>query len=362
MAAALRAARAVRHLTRANPRVGCVLVRDGQVLGVGATQPPGLAHAEVMAIRQSGDAQGATAYVTFEPCNHHGRTPPCVDALIQAGVARVVCAAIDPNPQVNSSGIQRLREAGIQVDVGLMASASEALNPGFMRRMTGGMPWVTLKLACSLDGATAMQNGESKWITGPAARGEVQRMRARSGAIVTGIGTLIADDPGMNVRFDEADLAPGPLAPGDQPLRVVMDRNARTPVNSRWVAAAGDKLLAHQNGAGSDLEALSQAGVEPLGLDEVTPQALLQQLSDRDVNEVLIEAGPTLAAAWMNSNLVDRLVIFQAPLLMGSQTRPLMHTPNLSALSQAWKLQLQSQRTFGVDQCFEYSVETHGTE
>ena len=362
MAAALRAAEGVRHLTRANPRVGCVLVRDGQVLGVGATQPPGQAHAEVMALNQAVDAQGATAYVTLEPCNHVGRTPPCVDALINAGVTRVVCATVDPNPQVNARGIERLRESGIQVDVGLLASQAEALNPGFIRRMTGGHPWVTLKLACSLDGATAMANGQSQWITGPAARAEVQRMRARSGAIVTGIGTVLADDPAMNVRWDEAGLSPEPLKSEQQPLRVVMDRHARTPANSRWMNIPGDKLLAYQDASDPVLESLARPDVELLSLQSVTPGALLHALSDRQVNEVLVEAGPTLAGAWMASGLVDRLAIFQAPLLMGSQTRPLMHTPNLTSLSQAWKLQLQAHRTIGVDQYFEYSVENHETE
>ena len=362
MAAALRAARAVRHLTRANPRVGAVLVRDGQVLAVGATQPPGQAHAEVMALKAAGDARGATLYVTLEPCNHQGRTPPCVDAIIQAGIARVVCAAIDPNPRVNAAGIERLKAAGIRVETGLMASQSEALNPGFMRRMQAGLPWVTLKLACSLDGATAMADGQSKWITGPLARREVQRMRARSGAIVTGIGTLLADDPGMNVRWDESGLSPGPLAANDQPLRVVMDRSARTPVNSRWMTTPGRKLIAYTQSAGEDLEVLSRHGAELWQCPSLGPKALLQQLSDIEINEVLVEAGPTLAGAWMNSGCVDRLVLFQAPLLMGSQTQPLMHTPTLTSLADAWRLRLLSQRTIGVDQCFEYSVEPYGSE
>ncbi len=362
MAAALRAARAVRHLTRANPRVGAVLVKGSSILGIGATQPPGQAHAEVMALSAAGDATDATLYVTLEPCNHHGRTPPCVDAIIQAGVSRVVCGAIDPNPQVNSAGIERLRAAGIQVDVGLMASESEALNPGFMRRMQAGLPFVTLKLAASLDGATAMKNGESKWITGPLARREVQRMRARSGAVVTGIGTLLADDPGMNVRWDESGLSRGPLASHDQPIRVVMDRDARTPVQGRWMTTPGRRLVAHSQGAGGDLERLSESGAELFHSDPLTPQNLLHKLSEMDVNEVLVEAGPTLAGAWMASGCVDRLVLFQAPLLMGSQTQPLMHTPNLTSLSDAWRLRLLSQRSIGVDQCFEYSVEPYGSE
>lgn len=362
MAAAFRAARAVRHLTRENPRVGAVLVRDGKVLSVGATQPPGQAHAEVMALQGAGDAQGATLYVTLEPCNHHARTPPCVDAILAAGIQRVVIADVDPNPQVNSAGIDRLRAGGVQVDCGLMAGQNDDLNPGFMRRMSAGLPWVTLKLACSLDGATAMADGQSKWITGPLARRQVQRMRARAGAIVTGIGTLLADDPGMNVRWDEAGLSSGPLRANDQPLRVVMDSHARTPTNGRWMQAPGPRLVAYHQAAGPALEALIESGAQVAAFDALTPQQLLEHLGQQGVNEVLVEAGPTLAGAWMASGMVDRLVIFQAPLLMGSETRPLMHTPTLTSLTDAWRLSLISQRTFGVDQCFEYSVESNGSK
>ncbi len=363
MARAIQAAKSVRHLTRENPRVGAVVVQADSVVGTGATQPPGQSHAEVMALGQAGEqAQGATLYVTLEPCNHHGKTPPCVDAIIAAGIRRVVVASIDPNPQVNQQGVQRLQAAGIQVDCGLMTAPAESLNPGFIRRIQGGLPWVTVKLACSLDGATAMKSGESKWITGPEARKDVQRMRAQSGAIVSGIGTLLADDPSLNVRWTECDLDPAPLGTQDQPLRVVMDRQALTPPQGQWASAAGPKLVVHEPGPETKVNSLLTAGVETLELARVTPEALLTQLAQRGVNEVLVEAGPRLAGAWMQSGCVDRLVIFQAPLLMGSETRPLMHTPGLTALSKAWRLTLESHRQIGVDQRFEYTVESHGTE
>lgn len=357
MAKAIILAKSVRHLTRANPRVGCILVRDGDVIGAGATQPPGGPHAEVVALNSCPDARGATAYVTLEPCSHTGRTPPCVDALIEAAVTRVVVACVDPNPKVNGAGLERLRSAGIRVDIGVLESQARALNPGFNRRMQGGLPFVRLKLAMSLDGATAMANGQSKWITGPMARRQVQRMRARAGAVITGVGTVVADDPSLNVRWDETDLDPGPLLPSDQPLRVVMDRNGRTPLDAQLFKIPGPVMIISQSASGPTQQAWADRGAQVVMLAAVTPAAVLAELADAGVNEVMVEAGPTLAGAWMDAGLVDRLVVFQAPLLMGSQTRPLMHTPNWTELSDAVRLQLIESRAIGTDRCLEYSVE-----
>ena len=357
MAKAIILAKSVRHLTRANPRVGCLLVRDGDVIGAGATQPPGSAHAEVMALQSCADPRGATAYVTLEPCAHTGRTPPCADALIKAGLSRVVVACVDPNPKVNGAGLERLRAAGIRVDIGVLESEAEALNPGFNRRVQGGHPFVRMKLAMSLDGATAMANGESKWITGPMARRHVQRMRARTGAVVTGVGTVLADDPSLTVRWDETDLDPGPLKPSDQPLRVVMDRDGRTPASAKLFSQAGPVLMMSERASGPTQEAWASRGAEVAMVAELTPLAVLDALAKAEVNDVMIEAGPTLAGAWMSAGLVDRLVVFQAPLLMGSQTRPLMHTPSWTHLSDALRLELIESRAIGPDRCLEYRVE-----
>ena len=358
MARALQLAESVRHLTRENPRVGCVLVNQGEVIAEGATQPPGSDHAEAQALKRAqGRTGGATAYVTLEPCSHFGRTPPCADALVNAGVKRVVVAAGDPNPKVNGQGLAKLKDAGIQVDVGLMEGQAEAINFGFNRRMRGGLPAVTVKIACSMDGATAMSSGESQWITSPYSRVQVQKLRAQAGAIVTGVGTLMADDPRLTVRFDEAGFDFSALKPADQPLRVVMDRQGLAPATRQFFRTPGPTMVACEAISPVDQQSLENTGAEVATFEQLTPENLLRALSAKNINEVFVEAGPTLSGAFLQAGVVDRLVIFQAPLLMGSQTKPLMHTPAITQLTQALKLKRLDTRVVGPDLMHTFEIQ-----
>lgn len=308
------------YTTTPNPRVGCVLVQHGRIIGEGFHERAGGPHAEVAALaaaRARGEpVAGATCYVTLEPCSHFGRTPPCADALIAARIGRVVAALEDPNPRVDGTGAARLRAAGITVVTGVLAGQAAELNPGFLRRFRVGMPYVRAKLAMSLDGRTAMASGESQWITGPAARADVQRWRARSCAIVTGAGTILADDAALTVR-DLPDATP----PYRQPLRVVLDRRARVPASAK--VFQGDPVLWVAVGAA---QLPRPANVEWLdGLSRsATPQGLLAELARRDCNEVLIEAGATLAGAFVAAELVDELLVYVAPKLLGDRARPLV--------------------------------------
>ena len=356
MARALRLAERGLYTTHPNPRVGCVLVSDGEVVGEGWHRRAGEPHAERNALAAAGGrARGATAYVTLEPCSHQGRTPACSEGLIEAGVARVVVAMQDPNPLVSGRGIAALRAAGIGVEVGLMEAAARALNPGFIRRMEQGRPWVRCKLAMSLDGRTAMASGESKWITGEAARLDVQRLRARSDAIVTGIGTVRADDPAMNVR-----IASDGLYGVDseeylrQPLRVVLDPLLETDPGARLLRLPGDALVVGSLAAPAARRALLQqarVAVELLPGDEdrVELEPLLELLAGRQINEVLIEAGPTLAGAALGAGLIDELVIYAAPHLMGDQARGLFRLPGLVAMSDRIDLTITDLRMVGRD-------------
>ena len=320
-----------------NPRVGCVLLKNGELIGQGYHRKAGEGHAEVNAIADAAgknhDIRGATAYVTLEPCNHTGKTPPCSQALIAAEVSRVVVAMVDPNPLVAGSGVQTLRDAGIAVDEGLLEEKARALNPGFIKRMETGLPWVRIKMAMSLDGRTAMASGESQWITGPEARSDVQRLRASSCVVVSGIDTVLQDDAALTVRADELgldnDLAQA--ASAQQPLRVVLDSKLRVPADCRllqqpgpvWVVAATDK----PNGR----EALEKAGAEvlimPNGDGRIDLQALLKKLADYPCNEVMVEAGATLAGSFVEADLVDQLTVYMAPTLLGSEARPLLQLP-----------------------------------
>lgn len=341
MARALRLAERGLETTTPNPRVGCVLVRDGRVVGEGWHEFAGGPHAEVNALRAAGsEAKGATAYVTLEPCSHHGRTPPCADALITAGVARVVAAMEDPNPAVAGSGLARLRAAGIQVASGLMTAQAEALNPGFLKRMRSGLPYVRVKSAMSLDGRTAMASGESKWITSAPAREDVQRLRARSCAIVTGVGTVLSDDPAMTVRL------PGCRR---QPLRVVVDAQLRTPPTARVLQ--GGAVLATLT-RDTD-EALVAAGATLLPLPakggHVDLEALLRWLAEQGINEVLVEAGALLAGAFIKAGLVDELIIYLAPKLMGHGARGLFELPGLDTMAKALPLTISDVRAVGHD-------------
>ena len=302
--------------TPPNPAVGSVVVSpQGQRLGEGFHQRAGEAHAEVLALAEAGPrARGATVYVTLEPCSHHGRTAPCADALIRAQVARVVYAMEDPNPKVAGAGLQRLREAGIEVIGPVLADRAAALNPGFISRMQRGRPWFTVKLAMSLDGRTAMAGGESQWITGPAARAEVQALRARASAVVTGVATVRADDPALTVRDPRFGQDPR------QPLRVVVDSGARSSPAAKVFGAPGRAVLA----ALKDPEDGRTVWTLPAAGSGVSLPALAQALALAECNEVLVEAGPTLAGAFVAAGLADELQIFMAPKLMGNSARPLL--------------------------------------
>ncbi len=347
MAHALRLAERGLLTTAPNPRVGCVLVREGSVVGEGWHGYAGGPHAEVEALRQAGAAaQGATAYVTLEPCCHHGRTPPCSEALIAAGVSRVVAAMEDPNPRVAGSGLAQLRQAGIDSSVGLLATEAERLNIGFVARMRRGRPWLRCKLAMSLDGRTAMASGESKWITGEAARLDVQRLRARSGAIVTGIGTVLQDDPNLTVRIPRDHPVP-------PPLRVVLDPHLSLLPGARILQAPGEVLVITASDDLAPAEPLTAAGAEvirlPHGPDAVDLHALLALLAEREVNEVLLETGATLSGAMLSAGLVDELVLYVAPLLMGDGARGLFHLPGLAGMADRIQLQIDEVRLVGGD-------------
>ncbi|HEB92530.1 MAG TPA: bifunctional diaminohydroxyphosphoribosylaminopyrimidine deaminase/5-amino-6-(5-phosphoribosylamino)uracil reductase RibD [Gammaproteobacteria bacterium] len=352
----------IRHMARAlqlaarglytcdpNPRVGCVLVKGGTVIGEGWHVRAGEPHAEVLALRAAGEAVcGATAYVSLEPCGHHGRTPPCAEALIAAGVSRVVTAMEDPNPQVAGRGLQMLREAGIATETGLLQSQAEALNPGFIKRMRTGHPLVRCKLAMSLDGRTAMASGESQWITGSAARADVHRLRARSSALLTGVGTVLADDPSLNVRLDTDE-------PVQQPLRVVLDSQLRMPTDARMLSLPGRTLVCCVEGA--DVEKVAMltgvgAEVHCLPVEKnghVSLPALLDFLVGESVNEVMVEAGAILNGALLQAGLVDEVIVYLAPLLVGDAARGLFHLPGLEKMAQRIELKIVDMRAVGDD-------------
>ena len=345
MARALTLARRGLYSADPNPRVGCVLLQNGDIVGEGWHERAGEAHAEVIALAAAGQrAQGATVYVTLEPCCHYGRTPPCTEALLQAGVARVVAAMRDPNPQVAGQGLAILREAGVVVDCGLLEAEARALNPGFIQRMTASRPWLRIKLAMSLDGRTALASGESQWLTGDAARRDVQRLRARSSAILTGIGTVLADDPALNVRLPETIR---------QPLRVILDSRLRTPPTARTLHLPGSVLIftavadpdrqAPLRAAGADITVVPNAGP---GLDLA---AIMAELARRECNEVQVECGPTLAGALLQAGLMDELVIYMAPLLLGDQARGLFQLPELTRMEERRELKLVETRAVGKD-------------
>lgn len=362
MARALELARRGRYTTQPNPRVGCVIVKDGEIVGEGFHARAGEPHAEVFALRMAGEqARGATAYVTLEPCSHHGRTPPCADALVKAGLARVVAAMLDPNPLVGGKGMEKLRAAGIETASGLLEAEARALNPGYLRRIAGGLPFVRVKLAMSLDGRTAMASGESQWITGPDARRDVQKLRAQSGAIITGVGTVLADDPSLTVRPEDWLDWPLGLAPV-QPLRVIVDSELQTEATAKILHQQGqaviatvhpDEDVAEDNLLRRDKAAmLAAAGAEvwelPTQGGKVSLPALLEKLRDAQVNDVLVEAGPTLAGAFVAAGLVDELIVYQAPTLLGSAARPLLELP-LSQMSEQKRLRVLDQRQVGAD-------------
>ena len=344
MGRALKLAGRGRYSARPNPLVGCVLVRDGEVLAEGFHARTGEAHAEIVALEAAGDARGATAYVTLEPCAHHGRTGPCVEALLAAGVARVVAAMSDPNPAVGGRGLARLAEAGVATATGLFEAEAQTLNRGFVKRMTSGRPFVRVKMASSLDGRTAMASGESQWITGAEARADVQRLRAAAGAVLTGIGTVLADDPRLDVR--DATL---PIP--DQPLRVVLDSDLRTPASAELLRPPGSARIYYcGDNVRGDLEDAG-ATLVPVGERQghVDLLAVLEDLGRLEINDVLVEAGAMLAGAFTERDLVDEYVIYQAPVLLGSETRPMLTTSTWQRLKQGRALEITDARMFGRD-------------
>lgn len=346
MQRALRLAERGLYTTDPNPRVGCVIVKDNRIIGEGWHQRAGEPHAEILALQQAGaQAAGATVYVTLEPCSHHGKTPPCADALVRAGVSRVVAAMQDPNPEVAGNGFEQLRKQGIAVESGLLEQAARSVNPGFIKRMQSGRPFVRIKMAMSLDGRTAMASGESQWISGEAARADVQRLRARSSVILTGVDTVIYDDPSLNVRLSAQQLG----IEGDvrQPHRVVLDSQLRFPPGAKMLTLQGTTTVLTTKQETGDLTC------ELVSLDEaggrVDLAAVMSWLSALQANEVHVEAGASLCGALLQSKLVDEIVVYMAPHIMGSDARGMFNIPGLENMADRIRLDIIDVRQFGKD-------------
>lgn len=349
MAHALRLARQGLFTTAPNPRVGCVIVKNNQIIGAGAHLKAGEPHAEVYALHQaSTQAEGADVYVTLEPCSHHGRTPPCVEAVIAAKPKRVIIAMQDPNPLVAGRGVAALRALGIEVVVGVLEDEARALNPGFISRMMRGLPYVRTKIAASLDGRTALNNGISQWITGEQARQDVQQWRAQSCVIVTGIGTVLADDPSMTVRLENATR---------QPLRVIVDSRLQTPVDGKMldplILKNSPVLIVYAHDQNQRADQLEAAGAELILLadsaNKVDLKALFQVLAQRGINEVLVEAGQGLNGALLHAGLIDEYIFYYAPKLMGDAAKAMFAMPELTEMQQVTELQILDVRQLGRD-------------
>lgn len=355
MARALKLAQRGRFTTHPNPNVGCVIVKDGEIVGEGFHYRAGEPHAEVHALRMAGErARGATAYVTLEPCSHHGRTPPCCEALITAGVARVVAAMQDPNPQVAGRGLYRLQQEGIEVSHGLMMAEAEALNKGFLKRMRTGFPWIQLKLGASLDGRTAMASGESQWITSPQARRDVQRLRAQSHAILTSSATVLADDPKLTVRWDELNPDVQALYPQEnlrQPVRIVVDSQNRVTPDHALVQQPGETWFARtRNDSRAWPESVREILV-PEHRGHADLVTLMMLLGKQQINSVWVEAGANLAGALLQAGLVDELIVYLAPKLLGAEARGLCVLPGLEMLADAPGFKFNEIRQVGPDVC-----------
>ena len=365
MATALKLAARGLFSPHPNPRVGCVISNGQNILGRGWHEFAGGPHAEIAALRDAReDVKGSTAYITLEPCSHHGRTPPCTEALLSAGVSRVVVASADPNPQVTGQGLKKLRNAGLTVESGLMADEAEALNPGFFMRMRKGRPWVRVKSAISLDGRTALGNGDSKWISSEASRRDVQKWRARSSAVLTGIGTVLADNPAMNVRLDNKQPGqngqnnqPGRHGqdgqlPGRQPLRVIADSRWRTPPGSRILADPATAIIAGTRDVAVPPE-LEATGAQCISLPAVAGRtdlvALFSRLAEMELNEVQVEAGAHLCGALLKDRLVDELLIYQAPHLLGKGGPGPFNFGPLESMDERTHLKLLESRRLGND-------------
>ena len=386
LARALALARRGLFTAHPNPRVGCVLVRDGEIVGEGWHRRAGEPHAEALALDAAGArARGATAYVSLEPCCHFGRTPPCTTALIEAAVVRVVAATRDPDPRVEGRGFERLRAAGIEAvltDSSRLAQAATEINTGFFTRIASGRPFVRLKLAASLDGRTALPDGSSRWITGEEARRDVQRWRARAGALLTGVGTVLADDPRLTVRpadLERRDTGAGPEAPPDPDRlqRVVLDSRLRTPPDATLFSSPAPVLVATASEAtarNARADALRAAGAEVLaagnagsgaggaGSGRADPHALLRLLGEREINEVLVECGPTLAGALVEGGLVDELLLYLAPTLLGSGSRPLVELPAPADMASRAALRILESESIGDDLRIRMAVGKTGSE
>lgn len=352
MSRALQLAAKGRYTSAPNPSVGCVIARDDSIIGEGFTRPAGGNHGEIEALQQASDTAGATAYVTLEPCSHQGRTGPCADALVAAGISRVVIACEDPNPEVAGSGIQKLKDAGIEVELGLMEDQARESNRGFIKRHEQGMPWVTVKMAASLDGRTAMASGQSQWITTPPARQDVQRLRAASCAIITGIGTQLMDDPSLTVRITSEEL--GVQDSLQQPLRVVVDSKLQMSATARMFEQPGATLIATLEGESQreKSKALIEAGAEvvflPAMAEHIDLQALLVALAARGCNQVMVEAGAGLAGAFIAEGLLDELVCYWAPKLFGNDARPMFNLP-IRTIDAHLALSVKDMRMIGED-------------
>ncbi|WP_158970602.1 bifunctional diaminohydroxyphosphoribosylaminopyrimidine deaminase/5-amino-6-(5-phosphoribosylamino)uracil reductase RibD [Paraglaciecola sp. L3A3] len=358
MARAIQLAKRGQFTTSPNPNVGCVIADiTGNIVGEGWHHKAGTAHAEVHALRQAGElAKGATAYVTLEPCSHQGRTPPCADALIHSQVGRVVIAMEDPNPLVSGEGVQKLKNAGIVTATGLLTSAAEQLNRGFIKRMKTGQPWVTVKLASTLDGKTALQNGLSQWITGPMARQDVQRHRAKSCAILSGSGTVMADNPSLNVRYAELGLSADDLLLGNlrQPLRVILDGRNQLPsslvcLQSIQKNQAGDVLLINGQVSQHEFAEHVEQWQAPFNNNKLDLPAVMSKLSDMQLNHIWVEAGAKLAGALLQNNLVDELILYQAPKLIGAAGQNLFDILPIESMQEVVDLSITDVRQVGED-------------
>lgn len=365
MALALQLAEKGLYTTRPNPRVGCVLVKNDVIVGQGWHRKAGEPHAEIMALRDAGEeARGATAYVTLEPCSHHGKTGPCAEALLRAGVQAVIAAMQDPNPEVSGRGFALLDSAGVTCSHGLLEAQARELNPGFIARMTRHQPYVRLKLAASIDGRTAMASGESKWITGPHARSDVQRLRARSDAIITAAGTVEYDNPALTVRPEQLGLPNGEEIARLQPVRVVLDDEARLSGNEQVFAAPGQVVYCVREGAKLNPSMHARQHVTVVEFDagwsrKQCLRALLTRLVEEfQCNEVLVEAGAGLAGSVLEAEVCDELWLYMASKLMGNTARPLV-TIGIESMADARSLCLQDVRMVGDDVCLRYRVAPH---
>lgn len=346
MSYAIRLAERGAYTTHPNPRVGCVIVKNNKIIGEGWHIEAGKEHAEINAIKDAGSSnvKDATVYVSLEPCSYQGKTGPCSTALVKAGVAKVVIAMLDPNPKVSGQGVQELKDNGIEVEVGVLQKQAEQLNPGFIKRMKTGRPFVRNKMAMSLDGRTALDSGESKWITSEDARNDVHKLRARSDCILTGVGTILTDDPSMTVRID------GILK---QPLRVIVDTHLSTPLDAKILAQQGKTIILTCREDQADIERFAKQGIEVVVISKkgsnLDLESVLDHLGSMEINEVLLEAGATLSGAMLQAGLVDELVIYMAPILLGNKAKGLFGLSNLESMDEKIGLTIIEHRAIGVD-------------